>query len=340
MSEIRTGASRMASALSSAGRSMTASSGRIGTAIGFAGSMMTERPITQHGLSGLSTNSGRIGTASTRMVKDKRYWQAVLQSKVNEIIQEMGKLLNERTSMNREQSAKRMYEKKVKEAAKELTDLQAQLTGMNIALDNFSSGTTRQHMQKEAAALREHNENAQDQLEALFAERQMKDEHNKQLEQEIEVEKNKINDMILSLSIEKQARYKELQELAENLKRENMEMQSRIENLINQKERLNELIMGSQMKMEVARLKTKLRELTIKHDTLRNEEDNKLTPEQEREKLIKEVRANNQALTSIGHQMKIVEDQLSEKKEQLQLIEQVNNYFKKIYYTYIYDFNF
>lgn len=64
------------------------SSQRIGTALGYAGSMMAERPITQHGLSGLPTSQSRLGTAGgMRMVKDKRYWQAVLQQKINEITQ-------------------------------------------------------------------------------------------------------------------------------------------------------------------------------------------------------------------------------------------------------------
>lgn len=225
--------------------------------------------------------------------------------------------------MDRERSAKRIYDQKVKEAAKELTDLQAQLTDMNITLDSFSSGLTRQHLQKEAAALREKNEATQNQLESLFRERQMKDERNKQLEQEIEVEKNKINDMILSLPLEDQAKYREHQSLAEHLKAESAEIHNKLDSLNGQKERLNAIVMSSQVRLEAARLKLKLKELTEKHNSLVEEEENKLTPEQERDKLIKEVRMNNQALISIGRQMKIVEDQLAEKRELLQLVEQV-----------------
>lgn len=55
---------------------------------------------------------------------------------------------------------------------------------------------------------------------------------------------------------------------------------------------------------------------------MHNEEMNRLTPAQEREKLINDVRNNNQALASIGRQMKLIEDQLNEKKEMLQQMEQ------------------
>lgn len=81
---------------------------------------MSDRPITQHGLSGLPTAQARQGTAN-RLIKDKRYWQAQLQMKMNEITRETEKLTKERQTMDRERSAKRSFEKKVKEATKELT---------------------------------------------------------------------------------------------------------------------------------------------------------------------------------------------------------------------------
>lgn len=113
----------------------SASSGRIGTAsrlsamptrlgtaktLGIPQRGLADRPLTQQGLSGLST-ANRIGTASgMRQVKDKRYWVALLQSKIQEIVQETEKLNKEKKSLDRETSAKKLYEKKVKEQAKEL----------------------------------------------------------------------------------------------------------------------------------------------------------------------------------------------------------------------------
>lgn len=84
---------------------------------------ISERPLTQQGLSGLSTSQARLGTASSgmRQVKDKRYWLALLQSKTQEIIQETEKLNKEKKNLERETSAKKLYEKKVKEQAKELS---------------------------------------------------------------------------------------------------------------------------------------------------------------------------------------------------------------------------
>lgn len=84
--------------------------------------MVSERVLTQHGLSGLPTAQARVGTmAGMRQIKDSRYWQAQLQLKMDEIRKETERLHRERQNMDREKSAKRSFEKKVKEATKDLT---------------------------------------------------------------------------------------------------------------------------------------------------------------------------------------------------------------------------
>uniref|UniRef100_A0A1S4GMJ9 Uncharacterized protein n=1 Tax=Anopheles gambiae TaxID=7165 RepID=A0A1S4GMJ9_ANOGA len=322
-SALRSGtASRL---LANNGISMISStSQRIGTALGNAGNRMADRPITQHGISGLSTSYGRLGTAvsSNRQIKDKRYWQALLQSKIQEINQETTKILKEKKFLDRERSARKLYEKRVKEAAKELTNLQSTLTSMNLALDNCTSGMTRQHLLNETVALRERNEHIQEQLEVIFKQRQQKDIENKALERNTEQEKNKVIEMINSLPEEDQHKYREYKALSENLRKQNAIYHSQISEMEKQKDRLNTMIMNSQSRSEAHRLKSKLKELLNKRNALREEENNRLSPAQEREKLINDVRSNNQALASIGKQLKIVEDQLIEKKETLQQIDQ------------------
>uniref|UniRef100_A0A182JZ19 Uncharacterized protein n=1 Tax=Anopheles christyi TaxID=43041 RepID=A0A182JZ19_9DIPT len=302
----------------------SSTSQRIGTALGNAGNRMAERPITQHGISGLATSYGRLGTttSSNRQIKDKRYWHAVLQSKIQEINQETNKLLKEKKFLDRERSARKLYEKRVKESAKELTNLQSTLTSMNLALDNCTSGMTRQHLLNETVALRERNEHIQEQLELIFKQRQQKDNENKELERDTEKEKNKVIEMINSLPEEDQHKYREYQALSDKLRKQNAIYHSQISEMEKQKDRLNTLIMNSQSRSEAHRLKSRLKELLNKRNALREEENNRLSPAQEREKLINDVRSNNQALASIGKQLKIVEDQLMEKKEILAQIDQ------------------
>lgn len=203
-----------------------------------------------------------------------------------------------------------------------ISDLQAKLTDMNIVLDSHSSGTTRQQIQQEATAIRERNETIQSQLEMLFNERQSKEDKNKELERKINEEKAKINEMIFALSPDDQERYRQHEKQLESLRAQNSEIHDQIDALIKQKQRMDATLATSQTRMEAARLLTKLNELVAKRNNLREEEANRLTPAQEREKLIVDVRANNQALTSMNKQMKQIEDQLTDKRETLQQIEQ------------------
>lgn len=83
---------------------------------------LSERVLTQHGLSGIPSAKTRIGTSSEmRQIKDIRYWQSHLQMKMDEIRKETERLVRENMTMDREKSAKRTFEKKVKESTRGLT---------------------------------------------------------------------------------------------------------------------------------------------------------------------------------------------------------------------------
>lgn len=56
---------------------------------------------------------------------------------------------------------------------------------MNLALEGFSSGQSRQNMQNETLVVRERNDGAQNQLEIAFRERQQKENQNKELEKKL-----------------------------------------------------------------------------------------------------------------------------------------------------------
>lgn len=193
---------------------------------------------------------------------------------------------------------------------------------MNIALDGYSSGQSRQLMQNETVAYRERNEAVQTQLEKLFLERQAKDALNNAMELEIERERNKLNEMVHNLSADDQMKYRELRDLSEQLKGRNVELQNQIAAVAKQKERMSGILSTSQMRVDAVRLSLLHNELLDKRNGYAEEQKNKLNPAQEREKLISEVRTNNQAMTSLNRQIKILEDQLAEKKETLGHVEQ------------------
>lgn len=166
---------------------------------------------------------------------------------MEELLTEMERLKSEKKKLDREKSAKKMYEVKVKETAKELTDCQSNLTDMNLALESFSSGQSRQHMQNETLVVRERNDVAQNQLEVAFRERQQKENQNKELEKKLNEENNNINDMVLSLTQDKKNNYKDLQMLSKDLKNQNIEIHNDIESVFRETEHLRNTIVNSQV---------------------------------------------------------------------------------------------
>lgn len=192
---------------------------------------------------------------------------------------------------------------------------------MNIALDSANSNISRQQMIQETNVLRERNEALQQQLEKAFNERQAKEAINEKLESEITIERNKINKVIEAMSEADQQKYRELDEQVQRLGDANSKMHEEINMMINKKTNFDTIIKNSAERSEAVRLLLKLNESELKLMALKEEEQNRLTPAQEREKLINEVRENKQALTSIQHQIKLAEDALNEKRELLRQID-------------------
>jgi intraflagellar transport protein 74 len=79
----------------------------------------------------------RTGTARgfrTRQLQDKRYWEEMMQVKVREMKVEIARLNEQADAGEREKSAKKHYEKRVKELAQELT-------GNNVLIASINNTT-------------------------------------------------------------------------------------------------------------------------------------------------------------------------------------------------------
>lgn len=202
-----------------------------------------------------------------------------------------------------------------------LLGLQGKLSDMNIAIDSANSNIDRQQMVHEAKLLREQNEKLQHQLEGTFNDRQSKDVINVDLERSIELERNKIKKIIELMDKSEQEKFHRLDELAQELNDNNNRMHEEIHVTNNKRSMLETIVKNSPDRIEAVRMLLMLNELERKLVSAKYEEKNRLTPAQEREKLIADVRENKQALTGMQHQIKLAEDQLTEKRELLQQID-------------------
>lgn len=176
-----------------------------------------DRPITQQGISGLRTGTAR--GFRTRQLQDKRYWEEVMQVKVREMKAEIARLNEQADAGERERSAKKHYEKRVRELALELTgtnlmikngnviiiiyiilylftidlsDLQGRLSDYNTAIRLASGEASKQSVDQQTKELKESNKKLQEEVEQVFIEKQRKEIQLTQLREQMD----KVNNII------------------------------------------------------------------------------------------------------------------------------------------------
>lgn len=143
-----------------------------------------DRPITQQGVTGLrpSTTKG----PQFRQVLDKRYYDGLIRMKMKTIADEVAKLNGEIEIQQQQHATSEIYEKRVREVAAELTELQGQLADYNMVVDKINTNTDKFEIDREAQKMKFENDNLAEELDQLFGQNRAKEEQLQLLEQEIQ----------------------------------------------------------------------------------------------------------------------------------------------------------
>uniref|UniRef100_A0A665VM31 Intraflagellar transport 74 n=1 Tax=Echeneis naucrates TaxID=173247 RepID=A0A665VM31_ECHNA len=233
---------------------------------------VTDRPVTQQGLSGMKT--GMKGPQ--RQILDKSYYLGLLRSKINELTTETSKLHKEIDNYNQENSVYLSYEKRAEVLAGEIKDLQGQLADYNMWINlNFSSLVASLFYRRE---------------EAIRA-----------IEQEIKRERRVADEVIHSMPPAKQEKYFTIATANDELLQE---------------------LAHSQIKQEVVRLHETLSALEAKRDAMEAEHKSLGSPQEQREKLLKQVKEDNQEIASMERQLTEIRDRTRKITEEIRQLEQ------------------
>ncbi|GAA6089019.1 intraflagellar transport protein 74 homolog [Tachysurus ichikawai] len=128
---------------------------------------VTDRPVTQQGLSGMKTG----GKGPQRQILDKSYYLGLLRSKINELTTENSKLQKEIDVFNQENSAYLSYEKRAESLAAEIKDLQGHLADYNMLVDKLNTNTEMDEVMNEISMLKVQNDREAQSIDAIFTER-------------------------------------------------------------------------------------------------------------------------------------------------------------------------
>nr|XP_015217918.1 PREDICTED: intraflagellar transport protein 74 homolog isoform X1 [Lepisosteus oculatus] len=278
---------------------------------------VADRPVTQQGLSGMKT--GMKGPQ--RQILDKSYYLGLLRSKINELTTETGKLQKEIDTFNQENSVYLSYEKRAEALASEIKDMQGQLADYNMLVDKLNTNTEMDEVINDFNMLRGQNDREAQSIDVIFTERREKEEMIQAVEEEIEREKQTADNIIKKMSLEKQTKYAEMKTRNEELLQELDALQQELDALITRKETLEADIANSQVKQEAVLLYEKLHELEMRRDVMIAEDKSLGSPQEERERLLKQVKEDNQEIASMERQLTEIREKMSQVNEDMRQIE-------------------
>ncbi|XP_050362720.1 intraflagellar transport protein 74 homolog [Nymphalis io] len=284
------------------------------------GFSMIDRPITQQGISGLRTSTAR--GFRTRQLQDKRYWEELMQVKVREMKAEIARLSEQADAGEREKSAKKHYEKRVRELAQELTDLQGRLADYNTAIRIANGEAPKYSVEEQTRELATNNKKLQEEVEQVFLEKQRKENQLRQLREQLDKEQSTISKLLSDMTTEQKSQYNELEATAAGLREEVEQARIQIDHLNREKEEFTKEITSSQIKMHLLELHRRLVAAEEKRDNLKDEINNRLDPQEEREKLLLQVREDNAAIASLDSNAANLKDQIRKVQELIEQAEQ------------------
>ncbi|KAH0628359.1 hypothetical protein JD844_009415 [Phrynosoma platyrhinos] len=286
--------------------------GSIGTGMVLSSQIkVADRPVTQQGLSGMKT--GMKGPQ--RQVMDKSYYLGVLRSKINELTTEINKLQKEIDMYNQENSVYLSYEKRAESLASEIKEFQGQLADYNMLVDKLNTNTDMEEVMSDYNLLKAQNDREAQGIDIIFTERQSKEKHIQAVEDDIQQEKQAAENIIKNMSEEDQLKYMETKVANEKLLQELSALQQELDALNIKEQALEAEIAHSQVKQEALQLYEKLHGLEEHRNQMILEDKNMGSPQEERERLLKQVKEDNQEIASMERQLTEIKEKIDHLNE-------------------------
>ncbi|XP_054042777.1 intraflagellar transport protein 74 homolog isoform X2 [Rissa tridactyla] len=220
-----------------------------------------------------------------------------------------------------EKSVYLSYEKRAEALAGEIKDFQGQLADYNMVVDILNTNTDIAEVIRDYNMLKVQNDRDAQSVDKIFTERQATEKLIQAVEEDIEREKVVADDIIKDMSQENQAKYMEMKAANEKLSQELIVQQQELDALSVKEEALRAEIAHSQLKQEAVQLYEKLHELEERRDQMIAEDKNMESPQEERERLLKQVKDDSQEIASMERQLTEVKEKINHFKKVIQRLD-------------------
>ena len=142
---------------------------------------LTNRPVTQQGLSGAKTTA----QGHKRQIYDRSYYLNQLKQKSYELAAEIQMFKKRGEEIDKEHGLYSQLEKKFQELSKEVLGMEGTLADYNLAADRQRSRMKPEDIKAVYVQLKYHNDMHRQQLDEMFIERKSQEDEIKEIEQEL-----------------------------------------------------------------------------------------------------------------------------------------------------------
>lgn len=298
----------------------TARPGTRGGALGGGASLATQvkvsdRPMTQQGLGGMKT-----ARPQGRVVMDHSFFLGAIRTKTSEISTEISKLQGELQKLQRDEATFASYEGKATALATEIRTLQGELADINTMQDKLHTNVDVSQVQAERDEMKVYNDQAQAEVDGIFADRRKIEAQMKLVETELAAEKNWAASLEQQMDPNQRTSYQQLQQQNESALKEIQNRQRRIDELNERIAEVEAELQAVPIKKEVAELHDQLRTQEQRRDAIKAEiEQSALeSPEKQRDKLLQQVKSDNQEIAQMERRIAELENDIRQKTDDLE----------------------
>jgi intraflagellar transport protein 74 len=186
----------------------------------------------------------------------------------------------------------------------------------------LSSGKDKMYLEEELKILKKDNTSDSERIELIYNRRRDSERQVSELEQKIEEERNKAHSLIESINPHLKERYETFQSQNTQLQGTMERLQMTLDDFNSKKSELYDRICRSELKKKAAEMEEELLEAEEKRDALLREAHSQETPEEERERLLAQVKIDNLEITTLERQIAEISDQIKKAQEEIQTMDQ------------------
>jgi len=277
---------------------------------------ISDRPVTQQGLSGMKTASG---LGPSRQIQDNSYYLQLLRSKCSMIMGEISALKGNIEQSQKDNNAYGQLERKYESLTNEMRTLQGKLADYNLMLDRTRVNKESHDINAECAQLANANAAERHRVDEVFNHRQAVEGQGRDVEQQLHAHHVEMARRLDSIDPSMKDAFLKMQE--EHRRLTVQDLPKKQADLHFFTERCNEMeqaVQRDEHRSTMYKIKDEIRRQEKHHHELSEELDGpQLSVPQQREMLLQKVKADNAEIAEMEKRLAEMQDAVRRGRAQL-----------------------